>query len=153
MRRESHVRICERLGVKFPRSTRQLHLVFNDLHEIVACKLTPGQVHDTQPVPQLTKNLLGKLFGDKGYIGKRLTQELLRRGLTLFTRTRKNMKALPLTMPTSFYSTLITWMRLLSVAPKNFLCSICLGTACRLMLSFILLGVITAYQTTPLTQV
>jgi len=23
MRRESHVRICERLGVKFPRSTRQ----------------------------------------------------------------------------------------------------------------------------------
>ena len=76
----------------------KLHLVFNHLNQIVACKLTPGQVHDTQPVPQLTKNLLGKLFGDKGYIGKPLAQELLRRGLTFFTRVRKNMKALPLAM-------------------------------------------------------
>jgi len=76
----------------------KLHLVFNHLNQIVACKLTPGQVHDTQPVPQLTKNLLGKLFGDKGYIGKPLARELLRRGLTFFTRVRKNMKALPLAM-------------------------------------------------------
>jgi len=76
----------------------KLHLVFNHLNQIVACKLTPGQVHDTQPVPQLTKNLLGKLFGDKGYIGNPLAQELLRRGLTFFTRVRKNMKALPLAM-------------------------------------------------------
>jgi hypothetical protein len=77
----------------------KLHLVFNNLNEIVACKLTPGHVHDTKPVLQLTKNLLGKLFGDKGYIGKKLAEKLLRRGLTLFTRVRKNMKALPLTMP------------------------------------------------------
>lgn len=77
----------------------KLHLVFNHLNQIVACKLTAGQVHDTQPVPQLTKNLLGKLFADKGYIGTKLAQELLRRGLTLFTRVRKNMKALPLALP------------------------------------------------------
>ena len=76
----------------------KLHLVFNNLNGIVACKLTPGQVHDTKPVAQLTKHLLGKLFGDKGYIGKRLAQELLRRGLTLFTRMRKNMKSLPLSI-------------------------------------------------------
>src|SRR5215469_3695671 len=76
----------------------KLHLVFNHLNQIVALKLTPGNVHDTAPVPQLTKNLLGKLFADKGYIGKKLAQELLRRGLTLFTRIRKNMKALPLAM-------------------------------------------------------
>ena len=44
----------------------KLHLVFNHLNQIVACQLTPGHVHDTQPVPPLTKNLLGKLFGDKG---------------------------------------------------------------------------------------
>ena len=77
----------------------KLHLVFNNLNEIVACKLTPGQVHDTEPVPQLTKHLLGKLFADKGYIGKQLAQELLRRGLALFTRVRKNMKSLPLAIP------------------------------------------------------
>ena len=76
----------------------KLHLVFNNLNGIVACKLTPGQVHDTKPVAQLTKHLLGKLFGDKGYIGKRPAQELLRRGLTLFTRVRKNMKSLPLSI-------------------------------------------------------
>jgi hypothetical protein len=50
-------------------------------------------------VPQLTKKLLGKLFADKGYIGKQLAQELLRCGLTLFTRMHKNMKALPLALP------------------------------------------------------
>jgi len=77
----------------------KLHLVFNNLNEIVAFKLTPGQVHDTKPVPQLTQNLLGKLFADKGYIGKKLAAELLCRGLTLFTRVRKNMKSLPLSMP------------------------------------------------------
>ena len=77
----------------------KLHLVFNHLNEIVACQLTRSQVHDTRPVPQLTKKLLGKLFADKGYIGEQLAQELLRRGLTLFTRVRKNMKSLPLAIP------------------------------------------------------
>ena len=76
----------------------KLLLVFNHLNEIGACKLTPGPVHDTRPVPQLTKQLLGKLFADKGYIGKKLAEELLRHGLTLFTRMRKNIKALPLAM-------------------------------------------------------
>src|SRR3954469_608116 len=74
----------------------KLHLVFNNCHEIVALKLTPG--HDTTPVPALTRELTGKLFGDKGSIGQKLAEDLLRRGLTLFTRVRKNMKALPLSL-------------------------------------------------------
>jgi hypothetical protein len=76
----------------------KLHLVFNNDHEIVALKLTPGNVHDTTPVPALTRELTGKLFGDKGYIGQKLAEDLLRRGLTLFTRVRKNMKSLPLSL-------------------------------------------------------
>src|SRR4051795_8632331 len=60
--------------------------------------LTPGNVHDTTPVPALTRDLTGKLFGDKGYIGRKLAEDLLRRGLTLFTRVRKNMKSLPLSL-------------------------------------------------------
>jgi hypothetical protein len=76
----------------------KLHLVFNELNEIVALKLTPGNVADTGPVPSLTKDLIGKLFGDKGYIGRELAETLLRRGLALFTRVRKNMKSLPLSM-------------------------------------------------------
>src|SRR3954447_10265019 len=76
----------------------KLHLVFNNDNEIVALKLTPGNVHDTTPVPALTRELTGKLFGDKGYIGRKLAEDLLRRGLTLFTRVRRNVKALPLSL-------------------------------------------------------
>src|SRR5919112_6309381 len=68
----------------------KLHLVFNTDNEIVALKLTPG--NDTTPVPALT----GKLFGDKGYIGQKLAEDLLR--LTLFTRVRRNMKSLPISL-------------------------------------------------------
>ena len=76
----------------------KLHLVFNNNNEIVALKLTSGNVHDTTPVPALTWELTGKLFGDKGYIGQKLAEDLLRRGLTLFTRVRKNMKSLPISL-------------------------------------------------------
>jgi hypothetical protein len=73
----------------------KLHLAFNHQREIVALKPTPGNVSDATPVPELTKGLVGKLFGDKGCIGQKLTQELLRRGLALMTRVRKNMQSLP----------------------------------------------------------
>jgi Transposase DDE domain len=76
----------------------KLHLVFNHLNEMVAVKLTPGNVHDGAPVEQLTHNLTGKLFGDKGYLGKQRAAALLKRGLVLMTKVRKNMKALPLTL-------------------------------------------------------
>jgi hypothetical protein len=76
----------------------KLHLVFNHQRQIVALKLTKGNVSDTTPVPELTKDLIGKLFGDKGYIGKKLAEELLRRGLALMTRVRRNMKALPISL-------------------------------------------------------
>jgi hypothetical protein len=77
----------------------KMHLVFNHENEIVAVKLTPGNVSDATPVPSLVKGLTGKLFGDKGYIGKKLTDTLLRQGLALMTRVRKNMKSLPMTIP------------------------------------------------------
>src|SRR3569832_1189533 len=70
----------------------KLHLVFNHERQIVALKLTPGNVNDTTPVAQLTRGLSGKLFGDKGYVGKDRAHGLLRRGLVLMTRIRRNMK-------------------------------------------------------------
>lgn len=71
----------------------KLHLVFNDLREIVAFRVTPGNVDDRKPVPELTKNLFGKIFGDKGYIGKNLAEALLRHSLVFITRVRSNMKS------------------------------------------------------------
>ena len=76
----------------------KLHLVFNHQHEIVALKLTPGKVSDTVSVISLVKGLTAKLFGDKGYIGKELANRLLRQGLALITKVRKNMKARPMTL-------------------------------------------------------
>jgi len=41
----------------------------------------------------LTKKLIGKLFGDRGYLlNKNLYAELVARGLTVITKVRSNMK-------------------------------------------------------------
>lgn len=66
-----------------------LHLVINDEGELLAFKLTPGNIDDRVPVPKLTRHLSGKLFGDKGYISQRLFEELFQRGVELITRLRK----------------------------------------------------------------
>lgn len=70
----------------------KLHLIINELGEILACQVTPGNVDDRQPIPVMTQSLTGKLFGDKGYISKELTQKLLEGGLQLITPVRKNMQ-------------------------------------------------------------
>lgn len=70
----------------------KLHLVINELGELLACCLTPGNVDDRKPVPDLTKNLFGKLFGDKGYLSQKLFDELFERNLRLITTVRSNMK-------------------------------------------------------------
>jgi len=71
----------------------KVHLVINDQGELLGVCVTAGNVDDRKPVPKLTAALTGKLFGDKGYISKRLFNELLQRGLDLITTQRKNMKA------------------------------------------------------------
>tara|TARA_R110002050_G_scaffold191458_1_gene326218 strand:+ start:2219 stop:2818 length:600 start_codon:yes stop_codon:yes gene_type:complete len=71
----------------------KLHLIVNHLGEIVAAKVTTGNVHDTQPVRALASGLTDKLYGDKGYLSKALTADLFDKGITLITTVRKNMKA------------------------------------------------------------
>jgi hypothetical protein len=70
----------------------KLHLVVNDQGELLASKLTPGNTDDRTPVPELVKQLFGKLFGDKGYISKALFAELFERGLQLITKLKSNMQ-------------------------------------------------------------
>jgi len=70
----------------------KLHLVINDKGEIMAFKLTAGNVDDRKAVPNLVKNLLGKLIGDKGYISQKLFDQLYQQGLQLITKIKKNMK-------------------------------------------------------------
>jgi hypothetical protein len=71
----------------------KLHLVVNHHGEIVAAKVTTGNVHDTQPVRELAEGLTDKLYVDKGYLSKALEAYLLDKGVSLITTVRKNMKA------------------------------------------------------------
>lgn len=70
----------------------KLHLVINDKGEILAFQLTQGNVADVSMLETLTKGIVGKLFGDKGYISAELGQKLFHRGLQLFTSIRDKMK-------------------------------------------------------------
>ncbi|WP_255516214.1 transposase [cf. Phormidesmis sp. LEGE 11477] len=40
----------------------------------------------------MTKDLLGKLFGDRGYVLQALFEELFERGLTFISKRKKTMK-------------------------------------------------------------
>jgi len=71
----------------------KLHLVINDRAELIAFKITRGNEHDAKAGESLLQLLQGVAFGDKGYIGKELFSRLLKNGLKLITRVRKNMKA------------------------------------------------------------
>ncbi len=56
----------------------KLHLVVNDKGEILAFYISAGNMDDRTPVPQMVSSLFGKLFGDKGYISKKLFDSLRR---------------------------------------------------------------------------
>ena len=70
----------------------KLHLIINDRGELLVFKLTPGNVDDRVPVPDLAHDLFGKLFGDRGYISQPLFEKLFDQGLELITNHKKNMK-------------------------------------------------------------
>jgi len=70
----------------------KLHIIVNHLGDILAAKITPANVDDRKPVPELAKALGGKLYGDKGYISKALSNDLFDKGVVLVTNVKKNMK-------------------------------------------------------------
>lgn len=69
----------------------KLHLVINDCGELLNLRLTPGNVDDRRPVPELVKELFGKLFADKGYISQTLFETLYDRPLQLVTKLKQKM--------------------------------------------------------------
>ena len=70
----------------------KLHLIINEHGDLLAFKVTPGNVDDRAPVPSMVKGLSGKLFGDKGYISQELFDKLMEQDVQLITKIRKNMK-------------------------------------------------------------
>lgn len=72
----------------------KLHIVTNDSGQIIDLLITPGNKDDRTPLrmKNFIKRLWGKLYGDKGYIGKELFENLFSNGIHLVTKLKKNMK-------------------------------------------------------------
>ncbi|KJW07171.1 transposase DDE domain protein [Orientia tsutsugamushi str. UT144] len=58
----------------------------------MSVKITKGNKSHLSIASVISKDLSGKLFGDKAYISKELFHQLFSNGLRLFTNLRKDMK-------------------------------------------------------------
>jgi hypothetical protein len=70
----------------------KLHMVINHKGEIMAVKITPGNIADSKVLDEITQHLTGKLYADKGYISQEMFTRLWQRGLHLITGIRRNMR-------------------------------------------------------------
>ena len=72
----------------------KLHIVINDKGELLNFVITPGNTDDREPLrnKSFIQALKGKLYADKGYISKGLTQILFVDGLHLIISIRNNIK-------------------------------------------------------------
>jgi hypothetical protein len=75
----------------------KLHLVINHQGEIMDVYFSKANKDDRVGLEKMTKDLSGKIFGDKGYISEKHKTELKKQGLRLITKVRKNMKKQVLT--------------------------------------------------------
>lgn len=72
----------------------KLHLLINDKGEILNFVLTQANVDDREPLKtqKFVEKIKGKIYADKGYLGKDLTDLLFLDGIHLVTSIRNNMK-------------------------------------------------------------
>lgn len=71
----------------------KLHLVVNEVGQLLNVTLTPGNVDDRRPVPLLLQGLRGKIFDDHGYVSQKLAAQLLKElGIEFFAKPRRDMK-------------------------------------------------------------
>lgn len=78
----------------------KLHIVINDKGEILNFTITQANVDDRTPLKKKSflNKIYGKIYADKGYIGKDLLQILFTDGLHLITHIKNNMKNSLMTM-------------------------------------------------------
>ena len=73
----------------------KLHVIINTKGEICSFAITPGNIADNNEslLSYLTKEIFGKLFGDKGYLVRaEVYQKLYNNGVQLITKIKKKMK-------------------------------------------------------------
>jgi hypothetical protein len=72
----------------------KLHIAITETGELCGVHISGGNVSDInqEVIDNVLENVSGKLFGDKGYISKKLFEDLYEQGITLITSIKKNMK-------------------------------------------------------------
>ncbi len=82
----------------------KLHLIINNLGQIVHFVFTPANVSDNDKsvLDKLFDGLKGKCFADKGYLTK-FFEDFLQNGIHLVTKIRKNMKNTLLTLSDKYW--------------------------------------------------
>ena len=78
----------------------KLYIIINDKGEILNFTITQANIDDRAPLKKKSflDKIYGKLYADKGYIGKDLMQFLFADGLHLITHIKNNMKNSLMTM-------------------------------------------------------
>jgi hypothetical protein len=78
----------------------KLHIIINDKGEILNFTITQANVDDRAPLKKklFLDKIYGKLYADKGYLGKDLMKLLFNDGLHLITHIKNNMKNSLMTM-------------------------------------------------------
>ena len=76
----------------------KVHLMINHNAEMIDFCFTAGNVHDTQVIEYVVRDISRKLYADKGYLSKKLTKILStsEKNIQLITNVRKNMKSIAL---------------------------------------------------------
>lgn len=72
----------------------KLHLITNHMGDVINFYITPGNVADNnrKVIEAITKNVTGKVFGDRGYlVNSKFFKQLYSNGLKIVTKIRKNM--------------------------------------------------------------
>ena len=100
--REKRHRVFKEFATKGKTSTGwfygfKLHLLVNHIGEIMSINISQGNKDDRGFLTNLCKGLKGFVFGDRGYISKKKTEELKKQNLNLVTTLKKNMKKIPRT--------------------------------------------------------
>lgn len=84
----------------------KLHLVINDVGELMSFCFSGGNVSDNNPqlVEHLCKNIQAgtTLYGDAGYVSHKLFEALWEQGIKLLTKIRRNMKSKFISMKEKF---------------------------------------------------
>jgi len=62
----------------------KLHIIINNKGQLMATKITRGNINDRGPVEELAASLKGLIAADKGYLSKELFQRLYNKGLKTY---------------------------------------------------------------------